>query len=185
MVEITSQKYPSSKVLISSLLKRRDATDQRRSELNSKLGALCAPYPNVHLVNNENIPEDYLHDNKHLKRRRIGALVTNLKDVIFNRLRPKKSIAPTNKLIPPLMRSPLTTFHNTSHPPNHVNTPHPTFDQPIVQSRTRAFPTQPSYAAVARMPPPEVPPQAEMKSQSININTVMELLKLYKSTRHQ
>ena len=81
MVEIASQKYPSSKVLISSLLKRRDATDQRRSDLNSKLGTVCAPYPNVHLVNNENIPEDYLHDNKHLKRRKIGALVTNLKDV--------------------------------------------------------------------------------------------------------
>lgn len=207
MVEIASQKYPSSKVLISSLLKRRDATDQRRSDLNSKLGTVCAPYPNVHLVNNENIPEDYLHDNKHLKRRKIGALVTNLKDVIFNRLRlPRKSIGSTDKLIPPLMRSPLTTFQNSrglgplmtnasrlphqvnypSLPPIHQSTAQSVIPQSVPQPQpvTQSVP-QPSYAEMARMPPPETTTQAGMKPQSININTVMELLRLYESTRHQ
>ena len=70
MMDIASQKYSSSKVLISSLLKRTDDIDNRRCELNSKLRFLCAPYPNVHLIHNDNIPEDYLHDSKHLKRRK-------------------------------------------------------------------------------------------------------------------
>ena len=81
LVEIASQKYPSSKILISSLLKRCDVTDHCRSELNAKLGLICAPFPN-----NENVPIDYLCDNKHLKGRKIGALVANLKDVIYNRI---------------------------------------------------------------------------------------------------
>ena len=49
LVDIASQKYPSSKVLISSLLNRRDVADFHRSELNSKLGRICASFPNVHL----------------------------------------------------------------------------------------------------------------------------------------
>ena len=80
MVDVASQKYSSSKILISSLLKRRDVLDHRRLELNSKTGSLCAAYPNVHLVHNDNITEDFLHDDKHLKRRKIGALVVNMKD---------------------------------------------------------------------------------------------------------
>ena len=53
------------------------------SELNAKHGLICAPFPN-----NENVPIDYLCDNKHLKGRKIGALVANLKDVIYNRIWP-------------------------------------------------------------------------------------------------
>ena len=85
LIQIALQKYPTSKILISSLLKRADDIDIYRSEFNTKLGSLCTPFPNVHLVNNDNIPANFLHDNKHLKRRKIGALVANLKDVIFNR----------------------------------------------------------------------------------------------------
>ena len=106
LVEIASQKYPSSKILISSLLKRSDATDHRRSELNSKLGLICAPFPNVHLVNNENVPIGYLYGNKHLKRRKIGALIANLKDVIYNRIRKSNQSGTIQKPIPSLFPRP-------------------------------------------------------------------------------
>ena len=79
MVRLTVERYPSAKVLISSLLKRSDDKDTRRLDLNAKLGPICVPYPNVHVVNNDNIPEDHLFDNKHLKKRKIGTLVSNLK----------------------------------------------------------------------------------------------------------
>ena len=87
MLKIAITKYPTSKILLSSLVVRGDIKEPARVELNSKLGSICLPYPNVQLVNNENIPNTYLHDNKHLKRRSIGALVANLKDAMYNRIR--------------------------------------------------------------------------------------------------
>ena len=90
LLQLTAQRYPTSKVLLSSLLKRNDDKDQLRSDLNAKLGQICAPYPNVHRVKNDNISEDHLVDNKHLKKRNIGLLVSNLKDVIFDRMRQNK-----------------------------------------------------------------------------------------------
>lgn len=86
MVKLVSDKHPSSKIIISSILIRADSLDQHRSELNTKLENLCSPYPNVHLVNNDNISYDCLHDSKHLKRRRIGLLVPNLMGIVFNRI---------------------------------------------------------------------------------------------------
>ena len=174
-MDVASQKYPSSKVLISSLLKCRDAADFHRSELNSKLGRICASFPNVHLVNNENIPIEYLHDNKHLKRRKIGALVTNLKDVIYNRILPPLLSGINSKPIPPLL----------PRPPPQAKFQEPIFHNPTVQSRAHLYPSQPSYAAVASMTPPEITPLAGSQMQSLSINTVLELLKLYESTRHQ
>ena len=199
LVEIASQKYPSSKILISSLLKRRDTTDHRRPELNSKLGLICAPFPNVHLVNNENIPVDYLHDNKHLKRRKIGALVTNLKDVIYNRIRPPHQHGTKRTPIPPLFpRLPLQAQiqhpNGTSQQPIPPLFPRPTPQAQIQQPTLRHppapstalfHPPQASYATVAGMNSTETSnPQAETKMQSVNINTVLELLRLYESTRH-
>ena len=87
ILKLVSEKQSSSKVIVSSLLIRADGIDKRRQEFNTKLGHLCAPYPNVHLVNNDNITVENLYDSKHLKRKRIGLLVTNLKDTVFNRIR--------------------------------------------------------------------------------------------------
>ena len=175
LVDIASQKYPSSKVLISSLLKRRDAADFHRSELNSKLGRICAPFPNVHLVNNENIPIDYLHDNKHLKKRKIGALVTNMKDVIYNRIRPSLISDKGREPIPPLL----------PRPPLQVKFQQPILHNPTVQSRAHLYPSQHSYTAVASMTPPNTTPLAGSQMQTLNVNTVLELLKLYESTRQK
>ena len=174
-MDVTSQKYPSSKVLISLIVKRRDATDFHRSELNSKLGRIGASFPNVHLINNENIPIEYLQDNKHLKRRKIGTLVTNLKDVIYNRIRPPLLSGINSKPIPPLL----------PRPPPQAKFQQQIFHNPTVQSRAHLYPSQPSYAAVASMTPPEITPLAGSQMQSLSINTVLELLKLYESTRHQ
>ena len=150
LVQIASQKYPTSKVLISSLLKRSDAMDHRRSELNSKLGSICAPFPNVHLVNNENIPIDHLHDHKHLKKQKIGALVANLKDVIYNRIRPpKQSTGPINQ-------RPIPSLIPRS--PQHAKLQQPPLQHPLAQPGAHLYPTQPSYATVAGMSPPEMPP---------------------------
>ena len=47
LIQIASQKYLTSKILISSLLKRTNDIDIYTSEFNSKLGSLRIPFPNV------------------------------------------------------------------------------------------------------------------------------------------
>ena len=61
----------------------------------------------------------------------------------------------------------------------------PTLSHPPAPSRTHLYPSQASYAAVANMNPTGTTTrQAETMMQSLDINTVLELLRLYESTRH-
>ena len=155
-------------------------------------------------MNNDNIPADYLHDNKHLKRRKIGALILNLKDVILNRSRStSQGSGALNTPLPPhgypasLMR--VQTSHvrpsgrHVVSPSNRVIALHASPDHSSAQPRIQTgYATQSSYAAVTRMPPPDATPQfnhsqpqpTAIQPQSLNINTVLELLKLYEFTRH-
>ena len=99
LIDIAAQKYPRSKVIISSLLVRNDIFDHQRSQLNSRLGRLHS-YPNVHFVKNETITRDMLYDQKHVKRRSIGVLVSNLKDCTFNRISKRPYMMPINEIAP-------------------------------------------------------------------------------------
>ena len=85
LIDLTAQKFPNTKIIISSLLVRNDKFDATRSELNNKLSHLRS-YANVHIVNNEHITNDMLHDRKHIKKRKVGLLVSNIKDCVFNRI---------------------------------------------------------------------------------------------------
>ena len=199
MVRLTAQKYPSSKVLISSLLKRSDDKDTLRMDLNAKLGPICVPFPNVHVVNNENIPEDYLYDKKHLKKRKIGTLVSNLKDVIFNRMRQNRmqpSRIPTHHPSPNYStKNPALVsrqhYHDASMTSGSVAQPrlpvHPPglSNQPTVDSNPHLPSVKPSYAAVVNMPPTvAASPVGLQSSAGVDMNTVLGLLKLYESMRH-
>ena len=95
LTDIAAQKYPRSKVIISSLLVRNDIFDTQRSQLNNRLGRLRS-YPNVHFVNNETITRDMLHDQK----RKIGVLVSNLKDCTFNRISKRPYMMSNNETTP-------------------------------------------------------------------------------------
>ena len=137
----------------------------------------------------DNIPTDYLHDNKHMKRRKIGVLVANFKDVLFNREnRPvfRQNNAPPKT--PATQAQPSRVHHIASPSINHAgrifvrhSSPEHTFAQPRPQA---AYTIQPSYASVTRMPQPNKTSPANGNLPSLNINTVLELLRLYKFTRH-
>ena len=85
MVDIASQKYANAKILVSTLLVRADNFDSTRKSLNTKISQLSV-VPNLHFINNENITKDLLRDNKHIKKRKIGLLVSNFKNTLFNRI---------------------------------------------------------------------------------------------------
>ena len=93
LIDLTAQKYPATKIIISSLITRNDGYDTKRSQLNNKISQLRF-YANVHLVNNENITQEMLYDRKHIQKRKIGTLVANLKDCTFNRIPRRPHPAP-------------------------------------------------------------------------------------------
>ena len=118
-------------------------------------------------MNDDNIPADYHHDNKHLQRRKIGTLVANLKDVILNRSRStSQGNSPLNTPLPPHGYPASLMWVQTSHvlpsghhvvsPSNRVIAPHASPDHSSAKPRIQTgYPTQSSYAAVTRMPPPD------------------------------
>ena len=84
LINLVAQRYPRSRVLLSTLIIRADKFEASRTQINGKLRLLSVP-SNVHFIHHENISEDMLYDKKHLRRRFVGNLVRNLKDVIYNR----------------------------------------------------------------------------------------------------
>ena len=124
-----------------------------------------------------------------MKRRKIGVLVANFKDVLFNRAnRPvfRQNNAPPKT--PATQAQPSRVHHIASPSINHAgrifvrhSSPEHTFAQPRPQA---AYTIQPSYASVTRMPQPNKTSPTNGNLPSLNINTVLELLRLYKFTRH-
>ena len=186
MIQLAATKYPTSKILISSLVVRDDNKEPARTELNSKLGSLCLPYPNIQLVNNEGIPKAYLHDNKHLKRRNIGVLVANLKDAMYNRIRPIKP-KPGNPTDNSYKRNPTPTAHYSSPNMNIAATnqlPIKPTTPPQAQNPTMF--DKKTYAQVTKMADtcPMMPTQPAAQSPYVDMHTVMGLLRLYESMRY-
>ena len=174
-------------------------------ELNSKLGSICLPYPNVQLVNNENIPNTYLHDNKHLKRRSIGAL----KDAMYNRIRLTKPKSRNPIDNPPRMNTarplhyPSPTSANIGNlkqltmetpPRNQLNNPPTLFanthkkTHAQMTSMTNAQPAIPIHVATQSphvdMNTVPAPIQPSTQSAHLDMNTVLGLLRLYETMRH-
>ena len=119
----------------------------------------------MQVVSNENIPGDFLYDNKHLrKKNKIGALVSNLKDAIFNRVKKTRNGGVTRQ------RSRNTPSTQTQFSSVNIR-PKPGPVRKYTQVVTSATPK-----------PPEVPqPQPQAASSLLDMNTVLGLLKLYHS----
>ena len=196
LLQLPPQRYPTSKVILSFLLKRNDDKDQLRSDLNAKLGQICVKYPNVHIVKNDNISKDHLLDNEHLKKMKIGLLGSNLKEVIFNRMRQNKpkqkrplhsQSFPDTSMANPARES-LQHHHDASLSNRPVTQPrfqaHPSGlpSQPTVNMYRHGHGDQRSYAAILNKPPSVTTPQTGFQpSATVDLNTVLSLLKLYKS----
>ena len=156
LIELTAQKYPATKIVISSLIARKDSYENKRPQLNNRISRIH-PFPNVHFVSNENINQEMLHDSKHIKRRKIGILVTNLKDCIFNRIAQRSNQTFTKE--PRNLWSKVTATPATMSIPPLMNA-EPVFEAPKQQK---------SYSEAL-----------QSLSPTTDVNqTVLQLLKLY------
>ena len=70
-ITATSKKYPSTKVLFSTLLPRRDVPNEEISKINSFIEQKCSRLANVHLIDHTSLllsQHNILHDTKHLNQ---------------------------------------------------------------------------------------------------------------------
>ena len=123
LIDLSAQKYPTSKLILSSLTARNGDYDAKRVQLNNGLSRLRS-YANVHFVNNKNITKEMLHDRKHIKRRKIGTLVANIKDCHFNRISRKSSHTPpaetkprSDKTSDPSDKSAASSYNHSMYGP--------------------------------------------------------------------
>ena len=172
LIDLTAQKYPVTKIIISSLIIQKDGYDTKRSQLNNKISRLRS-YANVHFVNNKSINHEMLYDNKHVKRRKIGILVVNLKDCIFNRIsrrsHPTPSKEPKNwpNKAAETSTIPSVPVSNNRPPPLMPGLMHP---EPAHEA-TRAHK---SYAVAVKT----------LHNYSADLNqTLLQLIKLYEMIR--
>ena len=90
LITEAATKFPTSKIIYSTLLPRADVPIPTILRINEQLIAECSRLPNVHLINHANLFAeglDVLHDAKHIKRRHIGLFAANLIDAIRGRAR--------------------------------------------------------------------------------------------------
>lgn len=132
MITATAKKFPSSKILYSTLLPRQDVPFDEIRKINSSIGKLCSRIANVHLIDHSNLSQqNILHDIKHLNQTGVKRFAKNLKDAIYGR-KSRVSNSPTEVWRrPQLQRESYPTLPQTTIPHNN-----------------------PSYAAVVQYPSP-------------------------------
>ena len=87
IVKSATQKYPDTKVIISSLLPRRDTPKSVIDQINAKLLSFCAGIPNVKIAHHNNITVNHLYDNVHIHLEGMKLFAKTLKDTALNRER--------------------------------------------------------------------------------------------------
>ena len=93
MITEASTKFPSSKILFSTLLPRNDIPTTIITSINDQVIKSCSKLPNVQLIKHDNLFANQLNilrDNKHILKRHIGFFAKNLKDAIHGRLRQRQ-----------------------------------------------------------------------------------------------
>ena len=124
LITEASTKFPSSKILFSTLLPGNDIPTPLITPINDQLiSSWLILLPNVQLNKHDNLfanQPNILHDHKHILKRHIGLFAKNLKDAIHGRVQRR---TPQNHSASPQGRSPLPSCviqqryqeHTSSH----------------------------------------------------------------------
>ena len=79
IIEKASTAFPTSKIIISTLLPRRDFHPHTIHRVNASVSRDCALKPNVFLSHHRILGPDYLYDHVHLYREAVRILTKTLK----------------------------------------------------------------------------------------------------------
>ena len=186
VVKTINKKYPLARIIVSGLLPRQDALNDKVTPFNSNLQkTLTANVQNITFVTHNNIKPYHLKDKKHLLQNRVKNFARNLKAAFFNTT-PKKARRKPDREIPnrrePHRRMHLPTHQHLQthqHPPTHQH-PHPTWTNRF----TSKSHFHPSTQHLPQYSPPWLFPNNQKTSSPLPAeasNHVVELVKeLYK-----
>lgn len=82
-----AENFPSAKIIVSTLLPRKDFHPATIQKVNAEISRGCALIPNVHLAHHSNIGPHHLYDHVHLNRNTVIEFAKTLKDVALGRQR--------------------------------------------------------------------------------------------------
>ncbi|RXN13242.1 hypothetical protein ROHU_009827 [Labeo rohita] len=85
MAEKASQTFPTSRVLVSTLLPRLDVPPSVIDKINEEVRHSCSSLPNVHLVHHSSIRPWHLYDGLHLNQDGVRIFAKTIKDVALGR----------------------------------------------------------------------------------------------------
>ncbi|KAG9265453.1 hypothetical protein AMEX_G18137 [Astyanax mexicanus] len=85
VMEKASNTFPSSKIIISTLLPRKDFHPYTIQKINASISRDCALHPNIHLAHHPTLNTDCLHDHVHLLKRAVPEFARKLKDIALSR----------------------------------------------------------------------------------------------------
>ena len=185
LITEASTKFPSSKILFSTLLPRNDISPSTIISINNQLITSCSKLPNVQLIAHDNLFKNginILRDNKHILKRHIGLFAKNLKDAIHGRLRPRSTPPlrpvqepPHNQATPKIPKvmqhasyshvlqngsphaQPWPFYHQMQHPPT-PSVREPLQQQiPLAQQRQQQFPATNAAKTIHKESSPSFP----------------------------
>ncbi|KAF4097555.1 hypothetical protein G5714_021563 [Onychostoma macrolepis] len=84
VVRTASRIYPRAKVIISSLLPRRDVPQRIINNINVEIANICASIPNVHIANHQQITHQHLYDHIHIHREGMRLFAKPIKALTLN-----------------------------------------------------------------------------------------------------
>ncbi len=84
VVRTASSIYPRAKVIISSLLPRRDVPQRIINAINVEIANICAPIPNVHIANHQQVTHQHLYDHIHIHREGMRLFAKSIKASTLN-----------------------------------------------------------------------------------------------------
>ncbi|RXN11504.1 GTPase IMAP family member 8-like protein [Labeo rohita] len=84
VVRTATRNYPRAKVIISSLLPRRDVPQRIINAINVEIANICAPILNVHIANHQQITHQHLYDHIHIHREGMRLFAKTIKASTLN-----------------------------------------------------------------------------------------------------
>lgn len=89
VIEKASTTFPSSRVIISTLLPRKDFHPDTIHKINSSLSRDCARRPNVHLAHHPTLDINCLYDQVHLSKNTVSIFAQTLKTSLSTETNPR------------------------------------------------------------------------------------------------
>ncbi|KAJ8008648.1 hypothetical protein DPEC_G00107050 [Dallia pectoralis] len=80
VVKTSSRIYPGAKIIISTLLPRRDVPQGIIDTINCEIANICASTPNVHMANHRWITHEHLYDRVHIDREGMRLFARTIKE---------------------------------------------------------------------------------------------------------